>query len=219
MAQPLMALDQIGSKRTGSNAGGIRQKYFLDEPGRHLIRAKYDGRTETIDELAMRLNVPRWTVKKWGRELGLARQREPRWTQEDEDYLRRNLHRSSLGDIARKLKRTKTAVKLKAKRLSVNKTLQEGYTMRGLCLGLGCDHKQVERWLANGWLKGRHRHTERTQVQGDVWYFSDEAIRKFILHHPREIDQRRFDWLWVLDILAGGLGELDTEYGEREDAK
>lgn len=219
MVQPLRPLEDTGKPRTGSNAGGIRQKYFLDEPGRRLILARYDGKPETITELAERLAVPRWTVKKWGRELGLARQREPRWTSEDEEYLRRNLHRSSLGDIAKKLGRTKVSVKLKAKRLGVNKCEQEGYTMRGLCLGLGCDHKQVERWLDKGWIKGRRRHTERTSQQGgDVWYFSDDAIRKFITHHPREVDQRRFDWLWVLDILTGGLGELDTGYGESEPA-
>jgi hypothetical protein len=214
MVQPLRPFEDTGKPRTGSNAGGVRQKYVLDEPGRRLILARYDGKSETISELAERLAVPRWVVKKWGCELGLARQREPRWTTEDEEYLRRNLHRSSLGDIAKKLGRTKVAVKLKAKRLGVNKCEQVGYTMRGLCMGLGCDHKQVERWLERGWLKGTHRHTER--ATRDVWYFSDAAIRRFVMQHPQEVDQRRFDWLWVVDVLTGGLGELGTMYGESE---
>jgi hypothetical protein len=212
MTQPLRPLEDIGKARTGSNAGP--QKYVLDEPGRRLLLARYDGKSETIDELAKRLAVPRTIVKYWAREIGLARRKEPRWTPEDEAYLECNLHRSSLADIAKKLGRTKTAVKLKAKRIGVNKCGQAGYTMRGLCMGLGCDHKQVERWLERGWIKGTRRHTER--AQHDVWYFSDAAIRRFVMQHPQEVDQRRFDWLWVVDILTGGLGELGTMYGESE---
>lgn len=212
MVQPLRPLEDIGKPRTGSNAG--QQKYILDEPGRRLLLARYDGKSETIDELAKRLAVPRTIVKYWAREIGLARRKEPRWTPEDEAYLEQNLHKSSIDAIAKRLGRTKTAVKLKAKRLGVNKCGQQGYTMRGLCLGLGCSHHTVLKWLEKGWIKGRHRHTER--ADHDVWCFSDDAIRKFILQHPNEIDQRRFDWLWVVDVLAGGLGELGTMYGESE---
>lgn len=212
MAQPLRPIEDIGKPRTGSNAGP--QKYFLDEPGRRLLLARYDGKSDTITELAKRLAVPRDAVQYWAREMGLTRQRGPRWTPEDEDYLRRNLHRSSLGAIAKKLGRTQTAVKLKAKRLGVNKCGQEGYTMRGLCMGLGCSHHTVLKWLEKGWIKGRHRHTER--ANHDVWCFSDDAIRKFVKQHPQEVDPRRADWLWLVDILTGGLGELDTEYGESE---
>jgi len=218
MAQPLMALDQIGSKRTGRNAGGLRQKYFLDEPGRRLIRAKYNGRTEVIDELATRLNVPRWIVKRWARDMGLTRRKEPPWTQEEEDYVQRHMYKVSIAAIAKHLGRTKTAVKMKAKRLGANK-LQEGYTMSALCMGLGCDFKTVKKWIERGWLKGRRRNTERTDGQGDIWYFSDAAIKEFVRKHPQEVDQRHFDWLWLVDILLGGLGELDTQYGEKEDAK
>lgn len=208
MTQPLRPLEQVGSKRSGKNAGGIRQKYFLDEPGRRLLLARYDGKPETIDELVRRLNVPRWTVRKWAGELGLTRKREPRWTPEDEVYLERNLHCKSLAALAVYLGRTKVSVRLKAKRLGINKCYQEGYTMRGLCQGLGCDHKQVERWLERGWLKGRRRQTERTHAP-DVWYFSDDAIRKFIIAHPQEVDPRRFDWLWVVDVLCN-IGELSS---------
>lgn len=217
MAQPLREIEDAGKPRTGSSAGGIRQKYFLDEPGRRMLLARYDGKTKTITELAERLAVPRWVVKKWGCQLGLARQREPVWTQDEIAFLERNLHHMSLVRIAKQLGRTKTAVHLKAKRLSINKTQQEGYTMRGLCLGLGCDHKQVDRWLAKGWLKGRRRETERTEAQGgDVWYFSDAAIRELVRKHPEEIDPRRAVWLWLVDLLVGGLGELPGHRGESE---
>lgn len=210
MIQPLMPLENIGSRRVGSHAGGKQQKYVLSDHGRRLILEHYDGTTEKITWLSKQLAVPRHVVKKWGGQLGLARQKEPRWTPQDEAFLERNLHHMSLTTIAQQLGRTKTAVKLKAKRLHINKCGQEGYTMQGLCLGLGCDHKQVEKWMKNGWLKGQRRQTERTPQQGgDVWYFSDKAIRAFIKGHPQEIDPRRADWLWLVDILVGGLGALE----------
>ena len=205
MAQELMPLEQVGAKRTGVHTGGIKQKYVLNDHGRQMLVNTYDGTSECITLLAQRIGVPRWTVKRWASDLGLARQKEPFWTEQDEEYLKKNLHRSSLGDIAKHLHRTKVAVRLKAKRLGVNKTAQEGYTMRGLCMALGCNHHKVKQWIDCGWLKGRRRKTERVDGQGgDVWLFVDRNIREFVIAHPNEIDQRRIDWLWMVDLLAGG---------------
>ena len=202
MAQQLRSFEEIGTRRTGASKGGHRQKWFLDAPGRRLMLARYDGRSETITELADRLGVPRYVVKKWGMQLGLARQKEPLWSAHDIAYLETFLHRQSIAAIAEHLGRTRIAVKLKAKRLGVRKT-GEGYTMRGLCLGLGCDHHKVEQWLRLGWIKGIRRQSERTDRQGgDLWCFSDEAIRRLIKEHPAEIDQRRVDWLWVVALLT-----------------
>ena len=148
--------------------------------------------------------------------MGLANQKEPPWSEEEVQYLEKYLHRMSLADIAKRLGRTKVAVQLKAKRLGLNKCHQEGYTMRGLCLGLGCDHHKVEKWLAKGWINGTRRKTERKAVQGgDVWLFTNSAIRKLVRYHPEEIDLRRVDKYWFLDVIMGGydgIGELGLEY-------
>lgn len=208
MTQPIRPLEATGAERTGSNRGGRRQQYVLSDFQRRLLLEKYDGHPATIDALMSYFpSVPRWRVKRWATELGLSRQKEPFWTQEEMDFLERHINRLSLKKIAKQLGRTQTAVKLKAKRLHLNKT-QDGYTMRGLCLGLGCDHHKIERWIAKGWLKGHRRHSDRTPQQGgDMWYFSDQAVSKFIKEHPEELDPRRFDWLWVVDLLVG-LGEI-----------
>lgn len=220
MVQPLRSFEDVGKKRTGIHAGGRQQKYFLDEPGRRLLLAKYDGTCATIDELARRIAVPRDTIKRWAGQLGLTRQKEPAWTPEEIEYLQTHLSHTRMSTMSKTLGRTITAIKLKAKRLGVNKCYQEGYTMRGLCLGLGCDHHAVERWMRQGWLKGKRRGTERTQQQGgDVWLFTDHAIREFIIAHPQEVDPRRADWLWLVDVLAGGrfgIGELKVERGEAQ---
>ena len=200
--QVMLAREDVGARRVGAHRCGRQQKWTLDEPGRRLIEARYDGRTATIDELAERLRVPRWQVRKWGAQLGLARQKEPRWSEADLDYLERAVGRVGVAQIAQRLGRTRTAVKLKMKRLSLRAT-DDGYTMRGLCEGLGVDHHRVRKWLDAGWLRGTRRQTERVEVQGgDMWYFSDAAIRNLVREHPTEIDPRRCEWVWLVDILT-----------------
>ena len=216
MVQQLIPIEKIGAKRTGPHKGGIRQKYVLSDQQRRILLERYDGRTETLDELMRYFpGVPRFKVRHWAGEMGLARQKEPFWTEQDEEYLRQYLHKKSLKDIAKHLGRTVVAVKLKAKRLGVNKT-QEGYTMHGLCMGLGCDHHTVERWIKKGWLKGRRRQSER---ENDIWLFTDAQVRAFVKEHPQEIDQRRVEWLWFIDVLLSnthGLGELELPETEAE---
>jgi len=203
----------IDAQITTRGESMVQQKYVLSEQQKFFLLELYDGTTERIEMLARHHlfhGVPRWKMRQWAVELGLARSRDPRWTKEDENYLERNLHRESVQDIADHLGRTDTAVKLKAKRLGVNKCDQEGYTQRGLCAGLGCNHRKIKRWISNGWLKGSRRQTER--AVDDTWYFSDFAIYQFIKEHPEEIDPRRADWLWLVDIMAGGVGELGHEF-------
>jgi hypothetical protein len=168
----------------------------------------YDGRTATIDRLQQILGVPRWKVIRWASWLGLCRpmKRMPAWSDADDAYLERHLPTMSLDAIAQHLGRTKTAIRVRAKRMGVNKT-NEGYTMRGLEIALGLDHRKIIKMVEQGWLKGSRRQSERTA--GDMWIFTHTAIRRFVTEHPEEIDPRRMDWLWMVDLLAGGLGSLD----------
>ncbi len=184
----------------------MKRRYVLDEPRRRLLMARYDGRTQTITELQQRLHVPRWKVRHWAAELGLARQKEPIWSDDEIAYLEANLHRQSIAKIARRLGRSPTAVRLKAKRLGIRKS-GEGYTMTSLCVALGVDHHKVEHWIAAGWLKGTRRQTERQAIQGgDMWLFTDAAIRKLVRDHPAEIDPRRVEWIWLVDVLTSSRG-------------
>lgn len=198
----------VGASRARlGKPGGRRQRWVLDDRGRRLLLEGYDGRSETIDRLARQLGAPRWRVKHWASALGLARQKEPRWSEAERDYLSEHLHRQSVAAIARHLGRSVCAVKLQAKRMGVVKS-GEGYTLRALELALGVDHHKIQRWVADGWLRGTRRQTERTDVQGgDMWLFTDAAIRELVRRHPQEIDPRRADWLWLVDVLVG-LGPL-----------
>lgn len=210
MGQSFVALEDLGIARAGRHKGGIKQKHFLTDQQRRMIINEYDGTENNITDLVRRIGAPRWRVKRWAQELGLARRgvKQPYWTEEEERYLESHLHRQKIGVIAKHLGRTDVAVKLKAKRLGVNKT-SEGYTARGLGLGLGCDSHKVAKWVEKGWLKGARRGTDRQGLQHeDLWLFLENDIRDFLIAHPLEIDQRRMDWLWVVDILSNGLGSL-----------
>lgn len=201
----------IGAKREGQHAGGTKQRYILDDRGRRLIMERYDGRHETVVELTHLLRVPNWRLHRWAIEMGLAlpRRKQPAWTDVEIHYLEKHMATDSLAAIAAHLGRTKTSVQVKAKRIGVNKQGAE-YTLRGLCASLGCDHHKVERWLAKGWLHGVRRGSERTEANGgDMWLFTHANIRRFVTEYPEEIDPRRVDWLWIVDLLTGGLGPLE----------
>jgi hypothetical protein len=176
------------------------KKYFWTPDQDEIIRKRYDSRTQTITQLAERFNFPRWVICRRAAELGVARCKEPFWSTADEAFLERNYPKRSIRFIAKKLGRTLTAVALKKKRLGITKTM-EGYTLRGVCEGLGVDHHKVERWIRMGWLKVRGRGVDRPQ--GDYKYFTETRLRNFIRSHPDEIDLRRVDRLWFIDLLAG----------------
>lgn len=180
---------------------GKKQKYFWTPAQDEILRKRYDSRTETINALAAVFGYPRWEVRHRAKVLGVARVKEPRWTEEEEEHLRKYLSTRSIKQLAKELGRSLTAIWLKKKRLGIRKT-DDGYTLRGLCEALGVDHHKVEYWVAQGWLKKRTRGIDRKGV-GDYWYVSDEALRKFICSHPEEIDLRRVEKFWFIDLLAG----------------
>lgn len=209
MTQDLTDFSQVGIKRTGWHAGGVRQKYFLTEADRNLIRAvygnpEYGSTGESIDYLVAKFRVPRHVVKNWGQRFGLARTRDDHWTPEDLAYLEEwyqtpSGKRAGIKDIAAHLGRTEAAVRLKAKRMKYRRTTGGTYTVHGLADALGCDWHKVERWIKAGLLKA---HRDHSREDGRM-AISPEEVRRFIIAHPNEIDHRRADWLWLLDILVG----------------
>jgi len=213
---PLEPFSPVGARRT--KPGGKPQKYFLDEPGRRLIRAQYDGTPQAVRNLALRLGASQHAIRDWACEMGVARRQvKPRdWTEAEIVYLEQAIRSVSLTAIARKLDRTPENVRWQAKKLGLRKT-GEGYTARSLALGLGCDSHKVLKWVEKGWLRGTRRQTERNK-RGDIWYFSEKQVRSFVFAHPQELDPRHFDWLWLVDVLAGdeGLGVLEKPKPEKE---
>lgn len=177
-----------------------RKKFFWTAEQDELIRKRYDSRTETITELARIFNVPRWAVRRRAGMLGVSRVKERPWSPEGVAFLEAHYSKKSVIWLSKKLHRSATAILMKKRRLGLRKT-DDGYTLRMVCEGFGVDHHKVGRWIEQGWLKSRGRGIERPQ--GDYRFFTDEALRRFVRRHPDQIDLKRVEKIWFIDLLAG----------------
>ena len=191
-----------------------RRKYLFNDEIDRLIREIYlrDPAARTrpgIRILAKRLGIPHWALKKRARELGLARTKEKPWSEAELEILRRYAWMSD-ERIRLKLKaagysRTVTGIHLKLRRMKF-KADPEFYSATGLAQALGIDSHVVSRWIKCGHLKARLRGTARGERQnGDIYLIREKDIRRFILAHPTEVDLRKVDQLWFLDLLTNGL--------------
>jgi hypothetical protein len=174
------------------------KKHFFNEASDCLIRDHYDSRTETVNWLSQKLGLPRWAVKKRAQNLGVARTKEKPWSEKETAYLEANLHRQSLAVLAKRLRRSITAVALKAKRLSIRKK-DEGYTARSLAQAFGVDDHKVIRWIEMGLLQASRRNSGRPR---DMYFISDRAVKQFVTTYPTQFDLRRVEQVWFIDILA-----------------
>lgn len=191
-----------------------RRKYVFTNQIDELIRAIYLDRRGAktrpgIRVLAKKVGIPHWTLKKRARELGLARTKEKPWSEPELEILARYAWMSD-ERIRLKLKaagysRTVTGIHLKLRRMKF-KHDPGFYSANGLAQALGIDSHAVSRWIRSGHLKAKLRGTARGEKQnGDIYLIFEKDVRRFILEHPTEIDLRKVDQLWFLDLLTNGL--------------
>jgi len=191
-----------------------RRKYVFTDQIDQLIREIYlnhrDAKTRPgIRQLAKKVGMPHWALKKRARELGLARTKEMPWSEPELEVLARNAWMSD-ERIRLKLRaagyaRTVTGIHLKLKRMRFK---HDGsfYSANGLAQALGIDSHAVTRWIKSGHLKAKFRGTARTEQQnGDIYLIHEKDVRRFILEYPTDIDLRKVDQLWFLDLITNGL--------------
>lgn len=196
-----------------TQAQGRRKYNFtdqIDQRIREIYQNHPDAKTRPgIRLLAKKVGMPHWTLKKRARELGLARTKEQPWSEPELEILARYAWMSD-ERIRLKLKaagyaRTVTGIHLKLKRMRFKEDVSF-YSANGLARALGIDNHTVVRWIRAGHLKAKHRGTERTEQQGgDIYLIHEKDIRRFILEHPTDIDLRKVDQLWFLDVITNGL--------------
>jgi len=198
----------------GRDKAQSRHKYVFTDQIDQLIREIYmnhrDAKTGFgTRSLGKKVGIPQWALKKRARELGLARTKELPWSEPELAILSRCAWMSD-ERIRLKLKaagyaRTVTAIHLKLKRM---KFKHDGsfYSAYSLAQALGIDAHAVTRWIKSGHLKAKLRGTARTpQQNGDSYFIQEKDVRRFILDHPTDIDLRKVDQLWFLDLLTNGL--------------
>jgi hypothetical protein len=191
-----------------------RRKYVFTNQIDELIRAIYLDRPGSktrpgIRVLAKKVGIPHWALKKRARELGLARTKEKPWSEPELEILARYAwmsdERIRLKLQAAGYSRTLTGIHLKLRRMRF-KHGPGFYSANGLAQALGIDSHAVSRWIRGGHLKARLRGTARGEKQnGDIYLIREKDVRRFILEHPTEIDLRKVDQLWFLDLVTNGL--------------
>jgi hypothetical protein len=149
--------------------------------------------------------MPQWAVNRRAVALGLARPKDRPWSPDEEERLDKYYWRTSVKALAKRLGRSVTAIRLKAKRLGLRKH-EEGYTACSLAQALGVDPHWVAARIQDGKLKAVHRKTERTPAQGgDSWLITEEAVVAFVREYPYEIDLRKVNGLWFMDLVSSWL--------------
>ena len=190
-----------------------RNKYLFTDQIDQRIREIYlnhpDARTRPgIRLLAKQSEIPHWALKRRARELGLARTKEKPWSEPElailSKYAWMSDERLRLKLKAAGYARTVTGIHLKLRRMRF-KEGSEFYSASGLAQALGIDNHAVTRWIHKGHLKARMRGTSRTELQGgDIYLIHEKDVRRFILQHPTDVDLRKVDQVWFIDVLANG---------------
>lgn len=197
---------------------GKKVKHVVTPEMHKAIRTAYatgTGRNE-INDLARIIGLPRWKVSRYAISQGwIARtNKEPDWTEKELEILERSAHRSP-DVIQRHLKRagfarSVTGIVLKRKRMRYLMNL-EGQSARALAACFGIDEHTVTRWINRGQLRAMKRGLHRTPQQGgDIYLIKDDWVRAFILENVAEVDLRKVDKYWFVDMIAGRLGCEET---------
>ena len=72
-----------------------------------------------------------------------------------------------------------------------------------ICLGV--DDHFITRAIETKKLRAQRRGTHRTNRQGgDIYFIRDAWVRNYILNYINEIDIRKVDKYWFVDILTNG---------------
>lgn len=163
-----------------------------------------------VNALCSKLQLPRWKITRYAITQGwIAKQKkEPDWSERELRILSGSAHlspeRIQKNLRAAGFRRTTTGIVLKRKRMRFLQNLN-GYSSRSVAECFGVDDHVVTRWIKLGFLRAKRRGTMRTPQQGgDIWYIKERWIRKFLIEYLPEIDFRKIDKYWVVDLLASG---------------
>lgn len=210
---PSVTVATVRNSRSVASEARRRRKYVFTARLDERIRETYlhpNAKTRpSIRQLAEQVGIPHWALKKRARELGLARTKERPWSEPELAILARYAWMSD-ERIRLKLKaagypRSATGIRLKLRRMRF-KFDPSFYSAKGLADALGIDAHVVTRWIKAGHLRAQLRGTRRTEQQGgDTYLIREKDVRRFILEHPTEIDLRKVDQLWFLDLITNGF--------------
>jgi hypothetical protein len=193
-----------------------RTKWLISPEIHEAIRRLYQERLTgngQVKTLAQKLGLPRWKVGRYAIRQGWTpkQKKEPDWSEREVGLLEK-WARYSPEEISRRLgrrgyRRSVVGIVLKLKRSRCRASL-EGYSARSVANCLGVDDHFVVRAIRAGRLRATRRGTARTEAQGgDHWWIKEKAIRDYLIENIHEVDLRRVDKYWLVDLLVNGNGK------------
>jgi DNA-binding CsgD family transcriptional regulator len=170
---------------------------------RAIIRRDYRGTKASAREIGQRLGVSEHAVKGQIQKMGIAMHKSPNWTQKEITLLKELVHHKSVGQIAKILRRSDNAVKVKAVRLQLRLRSRDGwYTKQEVCEICGVDHKKVQRWIDSGTLKARWHDAKPGKSGMAPWHIEERDLRDFLLAHCGELLGRNVDIQQIVWIVS-----------------
>lgn len=199
--------EQLGlSAPKVSRKGLPKRLYETTDAIDQLLRDRYPACTEPgmLEALAVQCSRPSWWLKRRGAALGLeyGRNKSPEWTQAEEELLAKHCH-LSLNTLKRKLRalgtvRTETAISLRLKKLALSRVNLDTYSAAEAARLMGVDGDTVRRWIRAGGL--RATRTPDSKSAAPHFQITRRALREWIAAHPAEVDLRRVDKYWFIDL-------------------
>lgn len=227
--QPPMEAKRCVSCRADHRRRANRKHVWRPEYDEYLKVHYYGGlnrRSQVFNRMIHETGLPRWYIKKQVTRLGLTMRQDKRpWIAAEEELIESLIGKVSVSTIAKRLKRTEASVALKIKRMGLSRRVRNGYTMRDLELCLGEDHRKLQGWIDNGWLRNRLQGTRRHDGNGrDIHRFQEKDILEFLRRHPEEINLGKVDSIWFFDLVLLNGRELGKQSAgrranEEEDAE
>ena len=178
------------------------RRYELTPEREELLRRRY--RLSGPSVFARSWGWPRWAVKRRAASLGLTTPNPSKpWTDAEQAFLEEHLGTRSAVWIARKLGRTEGSVAMRCKRQDLRRALSpDGYTCRGLEVGLGIDHRTLAQHVASGRLSVRYRFGGTHPASPtDPWVVSERELMRFLRTHRDAYRLDRVDQEFFMGLL------------------
>lgn len=207
---PRFCCAECRNKSLSANRRSKPAKWIITAEKSEQIRKAYLGDTGNgqIGALSRRIGIPRWKISRYAITMGWTakHRKEPIWSGEELRILERHAHRTP-ENIAKKLKkagfsRTYAGIVIKRKRMRFLQNLK-GQSAWSLAKCFGVDVHFILRAIRDGRLRAKRRGTARVEANGgDMWFIKDKWVRRYVLENVHEIDFRKVDKYWVVDLLT-----------------
>ncbi len=187
-----------------------RTKHIITDHAHAVIKRTYQTSTGNgeVRDMAKSLGLPRWKISRYAILNGwvATNKKEPNWSKKELRILE-SAARHCPKVIQGKLKkaghsRSETGIVLKRKRMRFLKNLNgQSATMLAGCFN--ADGHVITRAIQEGRLKAKRRGTKRTAKQGgDSYFIKNKDVKNYIIENLNEIDIRKVDKYWFVDILT-----------------